>query len=220
MPFVSTSPNTLGRTGLLQPAAATGMRDVVLLIGGGSNVGKTTAAAQLSAELGAEHVEVDELRGELDGRSGDPFAISNAWLRPVDELFECLVESTSRIADPLARLIDRHAARGGAAIIEGQGIEPSVLGLIDLGFDVRAVFVIEADRNRIETTLRGRDSDGAARYRLLSPVEQQAVTTMNVRYGDWLQAEAKQHELAWVASQPWPTLAHRILEAAGIATRG
>lgn len=196
------------------------MRGVVLLIGGGSNLGKTTAAAQVAVELGAAHIEVDELRDELDGTSGDPFSTPDVWLRPVDELFQGLVESTSGIVGELVRLIERHAAGGGAAIIEGQGIEPNVLGLIDPGSDVRSVFVIEADPSRIATTLRGRDSAGAERYRLLSHVEQQAVIAMNVRYNEWLQAEAKQHGLPWVASQPWSTLAHRILGASGIATRG
>lgn len=195
-----------------------GMRGVVILIGGGSNLGKTTAAAQLSVALGADHIEVDALRAELNGSSEDSFAGPDVWRRPVDELFQCLVESTFRIAEPLARVIEGHAAGGGNVIIEGQGIEPRVLGLIDPVFEVRCVFVIEADPNRIDTKLRDRASTGAARYRALSPLEQRAVLAMNVRYNEWLRAEAERKGLPWVASQPWLTLADRILVATGMAT--
>jgi hypothetical protein len=39
------------------------------------------------------------------------------------------------------------------------------------------------------------------------------VVEMNLRYGDWLRAEAERHGETWLPAHPWSSLAERVLRA-------
>ncbi len=81
---------------------------------------------------------------------------------------------------------------------------------------VRAVFVVEESVDQLRATLAVRDSPGGCRYRRLPDVSQRAVATMNADYARWIRVDAEANRQPWIASQPWSTLAARVIDAAGL----
>ncbi|GAA4535271.1 hypothetical protein [Amycolatopsis samaneae] len=177
----------------------------VYAIGGGSSVGKTTAAASLAARRGfGEVIHVDDLREHsLTERQG------HSWLRPADELLDVLLASTARLGPVLTAELDRLGAVNGSAIIEGEGVQPGLMHRYT-GRDTRVVYVIEPDEDVLWATLSTRP--GARRFLALAPAERRGVVRMNQRYGQWLRAEAERYGQPWLLSRPWETLGDRVGE--------
>ena len=184
---------------------------VVVAIGGSASVGKTTLAMHLSRRLGLDHVvHVDDLRGPsfID-------STPDVWSKPAARLREALVSETEQVHGAVAAAIDALLAARASGVIEGEGIEPRLLQRWPATL-VRPVYVIEDDTELLHETFSRRLP---ARFLALTRAEQDAVVEMNRSYGAWLRAEAESRAQAWVPSQPWPTLADRVLTAIGIATQ-
>ena len=182
----------------------------VLLIGGSSNVGKTTAARSVAAALGVDCVSLDDCVPPRV-RASSPFHDDAIWDSDPGVLLDALRAHTAALAPTVRELVDRERVRGDA-VVEGEGIEPRlVTGWTH--FDVRAVFVVETSVQRLRATLTARDSPGGRRYCELPEAAQHAIASMNCGYGQWIRAEAGGLAEAWVSSQPWSTLVARILAA-------
>ena len=137
---------------------------VVVLIGGSSNVGKTTAARDVARRLGAAHVSIDDhIPPELAASS--PFRDEMIWNSEREDLLAALRAQTAQTAQ----------------------------------------------------TAAARDSAGGVRYRGLPEDAQRAVAIMNADYAQWIRAEAESNRQPWISSQPWSTLAARVIDAAGLA---
>jgi adenylate kinase family enzyme len=194
---------------------------MVILIGGGSSVGKTTAAAELARRGGLQHLEVDALRAE-ESHAAVHFASSpEVWQLGAETLRDRLIELGAALRPRILRLVSKQLALGVPTVIEGEGIAPSLLeSLTDRR--VRMVFVAELNEKRLAETLANRPSTGADRFRLLDPAGRQCVCRMNRLYGAWIAAEALARGLPCLPSQPWQDLADRIFAAvtAGPAVTG
>jgi hypothetical protein len=207
------TPFTVGGPG--RPVGPATVHAVLLLVGGSSSVGKTTAARQAAAALGCNCHSVDDLHGQMDAAVSEFFAQPEFWRQTPDLLFAGLLTFTEALQPVISRLIETKCLAGERAIIEGEGIEPRFCRSLTGGESVSAVFVVELEERQIHKTLMGRVSPGGDRYRTLSPAEQSAVCTMNVAYGEWLQTQARECGYPWVPAQPWSTLAARLLGMVG-----
>jgi 2-phosphoglycerate kinase len=183
---------------------------MVILIGGRSSVGKTTAAADLASRRGFQHVQVDALRAE-ELHPAVQFVGSSpeVWDLGPEALRDRLIEICEVLRPHILRIVSRQLALGVPAVVEGEGIEPSLLeSLTDSR--VRLVFVAEVNEKRLAETLDDRPSAGAARFRQLGAARRQCVCRMNRLYGEWIEAEALRRGLPCLPSQPWKDLADRI----------
>ena len=189
---------------------------MILLVGGSSNVGKTTVGQDL-ARAGYEHVEIDQLRRlkpSLFPDVDEAFSAPRVSRTRPDTLFAALTEATQAMAPAITEIVERRLADPSPAIIEGEGIEPRLMLRLPRDPRLRPVFVVETDEERLHSTLVNRQSPGAARYRSLTPNEQRTVLTINRMYGEWLQAQAADADLPSVPVHPWESLASRVLAAA------
>lgn len=175
----------------------------IYAIGGASSGGKSTVARHLhdTGDYG-DLVHLDDLHpSTLEDQDHD-------WTAPPDHLLARLFADTAS-RHPIVRAeLARYRTTARSALIEGEGIEPAELADAT---DVRVVYVIEDDPDRLRHTLSTRT--GADRFLALSPPEQAGVVEMNRRYGQWLRAEAERHAQPWTPSHPWSTLPTRIRAA-------
>jgi len=187
---------------------------MVILIGGGSSVGKTTAAAEIARRGGLRHLQVDALRSEEPDPAVNVFAGSaKVWDLEPEILRDRLIQLGALLRPHILRLVSKQLASGVPTVIEGEGIEPSLLESLT-NCTVRPVFVAEVNENRLAETLANRRSAGADRFRQLRAARRQCVCRMNRLYGEWIEAEALSRGLPCLPSQPWHDLADRIFAAA------
>lgn len=187
---------------------------MVILIGGGSSVGKSTAAAEIARQHGFRHLQVDALRSEKWSPAVTFFAgPATVWDLEPEILRDRLIEMGAVLRPHILRLVSRQLASGAPTVIEGEGIEPSLLESLT-NRTVRQVFVAELNEDRLAETLANRRSAGADRFRRLGAARQHGVCRMNRLYGEWIEAEALSRRLPCLPSQPWHNLAARILAAA------
>jgi hypothetical protein len=187
---------------------------MVILIGGGSSVGKTTAAAELAHRHGLHHLQVDALRAqEPDPAVNFVGSAPEVWQLQPEVLRDQLIEMGALLRPHILRLVAKQLASGVPTVIEGEGIEPSLMeSLTDGG--IRLVFVAELNEARLAETLANRPSAGAERFRRLSPAQRRCVCRMNRLYGEWIQAAALSRGLPCLPSQPWRDLVDRIFAVA------
>jgi hypothetical protein len=187
---------------------------MVILIGGSSSVGKTVAAAELARRHGLHHLQVDALRAQEPNPAVHFVGSSpDVWRLGPEILRGRLIDMGTVLRPRILRLVSEQLASDVPTVIEGEGIEPSLLeSLTDR--TVRLVFLVEASETRLAETLANRPSAGAHRFRQLSVEDRQCVTRMNRLYGEWIQAEARWRGLPVLPSQPWHDLANRIVNAA------
>jgi hypothetical protein len=187
---------------------------MVILIGGGSSVGKTTAAAEIARRRGLCHLQVDALRAEEPNPAVDFIGSSpEVWDLGPEILRDRLIQMGALLRPDILRLVSKQLASGVPTVIEGEGIEPSLLESLIEGA-VRLVFVAEVNENRLAETLAMRPSAGADRFRQLSAARRQCVCRMNRLYCEWIEAEALSRGLPCLPSQPWRDLADRVFAAA------
>ena len=184
----------------------------VVLVGGSSSTGKTTLAHGLAQRLGADHVQVDDLRrGVQDPRVRFLAETPNPWrLRP-SVLCSVLRHAAEAMRPLLVEVVDHAVQSARRLVLEGEGLDPSLAARYGDDECVRSLFVVEFDRERLARTLLAR----SASFALLSFAEQQAVVATNALYCRWLQTECRRHRLNCLASQPWATLRAR---AEGLVT--
>jgi hypothetical protein len=182
---------------------------MIVAVGGSASVGKSTAAVEVADMLHLDDVvHVDDLSLKVQAAGSAHFLdeLDRPWLEPAETLTSRLVEWTSRLHPAIAVAVQ---SLGDGGVVEGEGVDPRVAWPVH----VCPVYVIEPSREVLAETFARRSS--AARFPALSAGEQRTVVEMNWRYGAWLRWQAEEARQPWVPSQPFDTLAPRIVEALG-----
>ena len=185
----------------------------IYLLGGPSSVGKTTLANDLAVQLNIAVLHVDDIVHASD----DPTLRAACSRLNVENmspgsLREVLIAKGDALTPLLDRLIQSRLEEGWQGIIEGEGIQPELALKLAHDHRVRCTFVIEENEERLLETLRLRPT-GSGEPRDMSSGIPAKAARMDARYGQWLRQEASRHELHWLASHPFETLAARFLAA-------
>jgi 2-phosphoglycerate kinase len=201
----------------------------VLLIGGPSGVGKSTAARRIARQVGADWLQVDDLRLALqasrvslpspDDKRKLTFFLEtpDVWRQPLARLREGYIGVGEAMSPAIAKVMSNHLALSDPMVLEGDGILPSLLVLPevrdwDTGNQVRAVFVVEPDEDIILANMLARKRGMSRR----PPEELDTNARANWLFGQWLAGEAHRLDVPVVESRPLETLVDRILKASGI----
>ena len=180
----------------------------VFIVGGSSNVGKTTAASAIAEQLGCAVLAVDDLARRSTATALAFERAAATWTRPPQELVGLLIQKGEALWPDIRAAITETVARRGTLVIEGEGPAPAAMAPFRTD-EVRAAFIVELDSDVLDRTLTSR----SAAYRALPPVQQANVVAMNVGYGQWLIEECERAGQKWFHSQPWNTLRDRLAEA-------
>jgi len=181
----------------------------ILLIGGSSSVGMTRLARILSARLKIQHVCVNELRKQIsDSNLHLLEGGETIWDFPAADLLSRLFQEGFVLEAHLCSLIDSWLAAKEINILEGEGIVPRVASRFMMTGKVIAIFVIEADENRLYRTLY----EHSLAFQRLTEPRRRRIAEMNSLYGQWLLSEAEHYGQPRVASQPWSSLPERVLD--------
>lgn len=204
----------------------------VLVLGGASGCGKTTAAERIGQRLGRPWLQVDDLR--LAAQYGVPLASAaraelrffldtpNVWRLSPLALRDRLIAIGEAMIPAVEVVVEHHLATDKPLIIEGDGILPALFTRPTLrdhvaAGRVRGVFIGEGSADALAANLRAR------RRRDLPPPGEDATAAdaalltqaqMNYHYGEWLREEAQRRGLPVVATRLWHRLTTRILTAA------
>ncbi|HEX8888343.1 MAG TPA: hypothetical protein VF779_04160 [Pyrinomonadaceae bacterium] len=182
------------------------MNPLHLVIGGSSCVGKTTVARHLCERLNLKLVETDRtlpnnpLLRPLDGAL-------DIWDRPTMELRDLLIKAANSAVPYLREQIVTLSGSPTGWIMEGERVHPD---LAERGLgedDMQAVFIIETDARRLYRTLMER----LPGFSDISEARRRAVAEVDQLYNLWLEAEAASRNLVCVESQPWQSLADRVV---------
>ncbi len=194
----------------------------VLLIGGISGIGKTTAAESLGMQLGIPWLQVDDLRlilqfSDLVPRATNPdlYFFLDHELQDMSTVTYCdkLIAVGGIVSRSLQVVIDHHIATNKPIILEGDGIVPASAAAYASANDqrVRSIFIAEDDKHVLQKNMRERgrgvSPDGEA------SAAQQTHIHGSWLFGQWLQKEAAQHHVPCIAARPHDTLAERIQSA-------
>ncbi len=192
----------------------------VLLIGGPSGVGKSTAGASLARQCGISWLQVDDLRLALQfsglvSRKQHPelfFFLDRADWRVSPEAYRDKLIAVARIISGALRIVvESHLHHdANSIIIEGDGILPEFAAKIASEHgagQVRSIFIVENDENVLLANMlkRGRGFDPNA------SAERQTETRGKALFSDWIQREAERYGLPTVTPLPWETLPERLL---------
>jgi hypothetical protein len=209
-----------------KPCGGAGVMDMrsigegrVLLLGGPSGVGKSTAAKDLSRKLGIGWVQVDDLRLALQwsGARLPTDAATDAlrffeqsvgiWSLPPEYLRDQLLAVGSALADAIAIVVANHIVQGDSAIIEGDAILPSLLHHPILGShaatgNLKMAFVLPGSEAELRQSIADRGRD---------PIEKiEGASRMNWLFAGWLRDEVSESAIVMLDSQPQRTLVQRI----------
>jgi hypothetical protein len=182
------------------------MNPLHLVIGGSSCVGKTTVARHLCERLNLKLVETDctlpdnPLLRPLDGAL-------DIWDRPTMELRDLLIKAANSAVPYLREQIVTLSGSSTGWIMEGERVHPD---LAERGLgedDIQALFIIETDARRLYRTLMER----LPGFSDISEARRRAVAEVDQLYNLWIEAEAASRHLVCVESQPWQSLADRVV---------
>jgi len=169
-----------------------------LLVGGRSNVGKSTVAGVLAARLGGVHVSTDAL-GRHPGRpwgSVPPHVAAHYESQTDETIFAALIAHQLGLQGAIEALVREHDGDPGkpTLVLEGSALMPGgTMGLIS--DRVRAVWLTASDdfiRRRIEVESGYAAADAAGRRRIERFIER------NRRLDGLLQADARRMGLILV----------------------
>lgn len=185
----------------------------VLLVGGPSGTGKSTACAALMRRYGIGTAELDDLNAAVVAMTTPEqqpalhhwttHAGSRTWT--ADEIVEMNRATATALAPAVAAVVATHLDHGPPVIMEGDYLLPSVAAAL-AGPQVRVVFVHEPDEDQLIANFLDREP-GEGRQTMRARVSR--------LFGDRLRAEAAEHGLPAIPARPFATLPYRIQEAAG-----
>ena len=198
----------------------------VLLVGGSSATGKTTATRALAHHYGVSVLQTDDVRMALQQMTTPAqhpalhYFISEppVWDQPPEQVCDGRIGVANAPVPALAMIMAHHIAGTSPVLIEGDDIVPRLAGQryfpelrywTDLAFDrlaVRAVFLVEANEAAVLHNMRSR---GRVEYQATESYRAEGHTSW--LYRRWLQQEAERYGLPVVPVRPWATLADRII---------
>jgi len=193
-----------------------------LLIGGPSGVGKSMVARQIGLRFGLPWLEVDDLRlafqhsqVTLPQRTEDLYFFTDTpdiWQLTPERLCNALIATGEVMLPAIEVVVANHCDNAGAAIVEGDGILPTLFArpLMQqymLNEQVKAVFLVEPNEEMLFANMVARGRGIAER------AESQLRTEARAKwlYGQWLIEEAHRYNLPVVTPRPWETLVERII---------
>lgn len=195
---------------------------LVLLIGGHSAAGKTTAAERIGLSLGVPWLMVDDVRLAFQ-RAHVTLPTGTAalyldqqphfWRRTPRGHRAALIDVGHVMSAPLEAIVENHVDQRAPIVIEGDGILPSLLArpaMLERTASIRAAFIVEPEESALRTALVARGGSWVAGR---TQAEIQAEADGKWRFGQWLAAEASRHNLAVVEPRPWETLPERLIKA-------
>jgi 2-phosphoglycerate kinase len=195
----------------------------VLLIGGSSGTGKTSAAKMIARHWGIEYAQVDDFRLVLEALTtpdqqpslhllNDSSLADN--LSP-EEMSQKLIAVAQVMSKAMEPVIAHHVATEQPLILEGDGLQPS-LGTQQHYFNldvephqVRFVLLHEPNEAAILTNMKGRKRGIDQRPEAFQRRQARAAWL----YGAWLRSEALSHQVAIIEPTPWESLHQRIAAA-------
>jgi 2-phosphoglycerate kinase len=192
----------------------------VLLIGGASASGKTTAAREIGRRTSTPVLMADDLRLALQRVTAHrELPLVHQFLDPGNPLWtspqrfrDALIDVAGIVSHALTAVIENHldqADEVGPLVIEGDGILP---GLANGDERVRGIIVVESDLDVLRGRMIARDR-GAP----LSAAQLDVQAAGSALFSIWLEAEARRLSVPTIRSAPIETLADRIL--AGLDSR-
>jgi 2-phosphoglycerate kinase len=197
----------------------------VLLIGGGSGVGKTRLARQLAQRFGVSLVLADDIRMAVqrvvtpDQHPALHYFLTqeDVWNQPIEALLAGWIGTAEVVSQALYAVIAHHICVPdvGPIIIEGDGVLPALITQTQFAWcaakpgDIRAVFLHEADEAVLLANMRARGRG----FDMLRKMEQQVLAQGSWLYGDWLRQEAENCGVTTLDARPWETLEARVLSA-------
>ena len=197
---------------------------LVLVLLGASGTGKSTAARRIARGSGATWLQVDDLRlalqysrvtlPELTDRLYFFETTSDVWNRPVHELLRAFIDVATVMVPAVRVVIDSHLVTGVPMVIEGDGVQPSLVDdpvfrpWVDLGALRFCCLAAASSTELIENMLsRGRGDQLDDRQRVF----RQAVA--NLAYSDWLAESSRSRGIPVVPSRPFETVTDRVQQA-------
>ena len=190
----------------------------VLLIGGHSAAGKTTAAELVGRSFGVQWMMMDDLRLAFQrARVSLPENTDALYFDTVpsfrrlgpEEHRDGLIAVGEALSPALEVIIEHHVDLSLPIVIEGDGIVPSLLSrppVVERAESVRTVFLVEPEEQAILSNMLARSRAIAGR------TEEQLRSEARAKWlhGQWLSREATSHGLPTVHPRPWETLVERI----------
>ena len=170
-------------------------------------MGKTTACRMLTARFGLVHIETD-LSLPPDVRLRPLDGPDSVWDGDAQELCGRLIHAAQAASPYLMKQALKLSETSGRWVLEGERVHPALAARLTTMGIACGVFIVETDARRIDATLRVR----LPRFGALLERRQRAVAEVNRLYNLWLIDEAAHYEVACIESQPWETLADRLLK--------
>ena len=198
----------------------------VLLIGGSSGTGKTTAATAIAKQLGTECAQLDDFRLVLEQITAaaqqpalhfleDPINAPIVEQLSPEMLCEKLVDVALVMSKAIEIVIAHHVATERPLILEGDGLLPHLATqqhFVNLDVPprmVRFVLLYEPDESAVLANLKSRKRGLAQQPEAF----QQRRARTAWLYGQWLHTEALRHNIPSIVPTPWQNLPARILAA-------
>src|SRR5262245_34802819 len=189
----------------------------VLLLGGPSGTGKTSASYPLARRLVVGITEVYDsliVQDRLTTPAQQPvlhYSPTNpeAAQLPAEQIVEYLI-AISRVLSPgIAAVIANHLDTQTPIVLEGDFLLPELLARPEEAKPpntdrVRGVFLYEPDERQLRRNLSVREPEAG---------EQAKRARVSWLYGQWLKAESERFGVAALPARPWETLLDRINEA-------
>lgn len=176
----------------------------VLLIGGASGTGKSTAARAIARQRGIDWLQVDDLRLALQysnvGLPDDDATETlyffertpDIWQLPAERLRDGLISVGKAVSDAIAIVIGNHIVQNDPIVIEGDGILPELAERSDLreyidAVELQMVFLIPTSEQELLDSMieRGRGVPDK------SETELRRIAETSWLYSQWLEREAK-----------------------------
>lgn len=196
----------------------------VLLLGGVSGTGKSSAAAQIAEQVKCPWLQVDDLRLALQWsnvtlpqNTDDLYFFlktPNVWKLSPERLCQALIDVGEVMSPAIEIVVDSHIATQVPIIIEGDGILPSLFAreVLQKHYSagrVRGVFLVESDEEILLDNMRKRGRG----IEHMTDAELRTEAHTKWLYGRWLSAEAQRYNLPAIEARPWSTLSERIAKA-------
>ena len=197
----------------------TGLR--VILIGGPSNVGKSTLARALASTLGWPHTSTDSL-GRHPGRPWGhvrPHVVEHYLSLSPDELFEAVLRHYASMWPAIQSMITAHARDPSAErlILEGSALWPESVATLRLE-GVGAVWLTASDSFRQERIYKASGFEQAS-AREKTMIDKFLGRTH--RYNERMMHALRRFDLPWVNVEETATLEHltaKVLSLLGAGT--
>ena len=195
----------------------------VLLIGGSSGTGKSSAAKAIAHQLGVECGQLDDFRLVLEdittpAQQPALHLLNNAQLADTlssEDMCQKLVAVAQVMSKAIESVIAHHVATEQAFILEGDGLLPGLAtqkrysNLDVRPKQVRFVLLYEPNETAILDNMKGRKRGIDQRPEALQRKQARAAWL----YGEWLRSEALRYKVPIIEPVPWQTLNERIIDA-------